>query len=452
VPAALALCATLLAAGCSRPAPDMRPHIVLVVCDALRADHLDLHGYERATAPALAAWAEGGLVFQQATAPSNWTRPSVLSLFTGRDPMPDRILRPSEPLPDDEPVLAEVLSEAGYRTAAVSANPFVSRALGADRGFDEFVDLGWRGNERRGHWKEEIAAPFVLQRVEYLLATRETDERPLFLYVHLMDPHLPYDPPERFRSWCQPDYAGPIDGATEPFRVLGGEHVDERLSPGDREQVVALYDGEIARLDEGLVSLRALIDEHLGDRPVVTVVTADHGEVFGEGRRGAYMHGVGLDPGLLRVPLVLHGAGDRGVVGERVGLIDLAPTLAALAGASWPEAIDGRDLLAGTAPAGRDLIAYRALPDGEAPGHGELAVLRDGWRAERIDGGWRLFDVQTGVDHTEQRPDLLRDLSRAANRWLERWEQRGATAAADREVEMPEDVEERLRTLGYLGR
>jgi arylsulfatase A-like enzyme len=445
-----ALLLALLACGGEPPAP--QPHIVLVVCDALRADRLDLYGAARPTAPQLSAWAQDALVFEAATAPSNWTRPSVHALFTGLAPAPDRAFGSTEKLPD-EPVLAERLHEAGYETAAISANPFVSRAYGADRGFTTFLDLGWHGEERSGHWKQDIASPAVLDRVEHLLSSR-TRERPLFLYVHLMDPHLPYDPPAADRDFCDPAYAGRIDGSREPYLVLRGPQVNERLGPGDAAQVQALYDGEIQRLDAGLARLRGLVTQWLGDRPVVQVVTADHGEAFGEGSDGFYQHGHGLHPGLLRVPLVLAGAGGAGRVPERVSLLDLSPTLLALARVEAPEG-DGLDLR--RAAAGRDLIAYRALPpsaDESAPpgpvaARGELAVLRDGWRCERLPEGWRLLEDATGADVTADHEALRDELVRAAARWEA--QRRGDAVAADGLSLTPAEAAQ-LEQLGYVGK
>jgi arylsulfatase len=453
--------ATALLTACGR-APPPAPHIVLVVCDALRSDHLELHGYGRETAPRLAAWAQGALVFEQATAPSNWTRPSLHALFTGRHPAPDRLLGPEEPLPTAEAVLPDLLARAGYQTAAVTANPFLTRTYGADRGFTEFVELGWRDEDKSGHWKEPLASPAVMDRVEYLLSSR-TQGPPLFLYVHLMDTHEPYDPPAELRGDCDPAYAGPVDGSREGYALLrdGGAPTE-----ADARQVVALYDGEVRRTDASLARLRALVAEHLGDRPVVTVVTADHGESLGE--EGLWRHGRGLHRGLLAVPLIVDGAGVATRVGARVGLVDLAPTLLALAGEPAPADIDGLDLLAARdvtgaprPPSGRDLVAYHALPDRPATlrGHGlgalgELAVLRDGWRAERRAEGWRLLEDVTGRDRSDEQPALLESLVEAARAWerrgRERLSQDGPAPATAPDLS-PEEREV-LEQLGYTGR
>jgi len=440
-------------AGCAKDAaPAKQPHILLVVCDALRADHLPLHGYERDTAPELTAWAEDALVFDHATAPSNWTRPSMHSLFTGRHPAADRLLRPEQKLPAHEPLLVERLAAAGYETIGISANPFMSTMHGADRGFVQFVDLGWRGSDRRGHWKSEIAAPFVLDRVEYLLESRIDPDRPVFLYVHLMDPHEPYDPPDELRTFGNAEYDGRIDGTSQFYSAIHGDDVASKVTPEDREQIVSLYDGEILQLDGGLARLRALAAEHLDDREVVTVITADHGEAFGEEPAGVWLHGHGMGSQLLHVPLIVHGVGRTGRVPQRVGLIDLAPTLAALGGAEPLYDVDGVDLLAGPEPpSGRDLIAYRALPGGIQTGTGELAVLRDGFRAERTDDGWRVIDVATDEDVSAYRADLLPEMSASAARWFNRSRERDAFGEEFGQVSLDEHALQQLEALGYTG-
>jgi arylsulfatase A-like enzyme len=316
--------AASLPAACGERAP-FQPHIVVVVCDALRADHLELYGYGRTTAPKLAAWAAEGLVFDRATAASNWTRPSVQALFTGREPVPGLLLAPDEMLPPEAATLAERLALAGYETAAVSANPFVSTALGAARGFQGFVDLGWKGSERSGHWKDDIASPFVLDRVEYLLSSRARSGKPVFLYVHLMDTHLPYDPPSSCGAGPIRPTPGPSTAAARANRGLPAADAEHPLPAGRPRAGRGPLRREIARLDRGLERLRELVAEHLKDRPVVTVVTADHGEAFGEPPLGVYTHGRGLGPELLRVPLIMHGVRPEGRVAARVGLIDLGP-------------------------------------------------------------------------------------------------------------------------------
>lgn len=426
----VALLLALAVAACGEPPPPA-PHIVLVACDGLRPDHLELHGYTRETAPRLLAWAQGALVFDNALAPSPDVRASVLSLFTGRHPGPDRTLPAGERLPQDAAVLPELLAAAGYATAAVSGQPLVSSALGADRGFEDFVDAGW-GDPARPV-KAQVDGTTLLDRVEYLLASRGDSDRPLFLYVHLMEAHAPWDPPDHLVPDADPSYAGPIDGSA-------GGHARLRsgaATPADARQAVALYDGELRRLDEALARLRELVARHLGDRPVVSVLTAPRATALGEaGRWGA---AGGVDRALLLVPLVLDGVAPAGHAGQPVGLVDLMPTLLRLAGSHAPDDVDGIDLLAlrdehgrPQPPAGRALVAYdarAALPAGlGVNAAGALAVRRDGWRAERGAAGWSLVQEPGELDLAAREPQRLDELRAAAQAWEARGRQRQAGA------------------------
>ena len=456
VRASLVVAVALAACACGEPVPSVSPHVVLVVCDTLRADHLPAYGYERDTAPRLSAWAESGLVFEQVTAPSNWTRPSMLSIFTGRHPDETRQLAPGEPFPRDVPVLAELLRDAGYETAGVSANPFMTSALGADRGFDVFVPLGRKPPEDGSRWKHLIAAGAVTDRVEYLLASRNAGAAPLFLYVHLMDPHLPYDPPDDQRVFTPSDYAGDFDGSWRNFLPLHRLSAPETLSGPDRDQVIGLYDGEIARMDAGLERLRALLDEHLSDRPVVTLLTSDHGEAFGEGRSGRWAHGHGTGPWVTGVPLVLHGL-DRWAsapetrtggrrTSSRVGLVDVLPTLLDLTGVPHPDDLDGRSLLA---PAdGREFVVYRAHPRREQD---ELAIVRDDLRAVRGTEGWQLVRHDDASEQPLDDRARLASLQRAAASWAETSRRRLAAESRVENVDLSEELREQLEALGYLG-
>ena len=448
--------------ACSPESPPRQPHLLLIVCDTLRADHLDLYDYDRTTAPALTAWASEALVFDHTTAPSNWTRPSMLSLFTGRHPQPDRNLHPKEPFPEDVPVLSEALRRQGYETVGITANLFMTPALGAARGFDIFLPIGFSPEGLDGHWKERISSKEVLDKVAYLLRQRGNDERPLFLYVHFMDTHLPYDPPLEHRIFSEPDYAGPMDGSGAPYRMLNGNHVEDVISNEDRNQVIALYDGEIRQFDESLAQLRQLTEQFLADRDVVTLVTSDHGEAFGEGPQGRYKHGHGTAPYVSRVPLILHGISpdnrssfpslSSGRVNLRVGLVDIFPTFLELAGATPPKFVDGRSLLSPQAK--RDFIFYRGGPSPHRVASGELAIIRDDFRAVRQSDGWALFDQTSGENISDYRADVLAELQSIAHRWSTTSppvEEGGELDSAQSDTSpLSEDLDEKLRALGYV--
>lgn len=429
------------------PSGDTRPHIVLVVCDTLRADHLDLYGYERDTAPRLAAWAREATVYETATAASNWTRPSVQALFTGQEATVGHVYGAGEVWRTDVHWLPELLQEAGYQTVAATANLFLGPDFGGSRGFDRHVHTA-SDRAQPGHWKHLIAAEGLLDDLSETLATAPLDDdRPVFLYVHLMEPHIPYDPPPEYRTWCLPDYDGPFDGAGKSYRALRGKHVDERLGPGDREQLIGLYDGEVRRMDDQLARLREMVDVHLPARDTLTIVTSDHGEAFGEGDDGYYLHGFGMGDELLHVPLVVHGNGP-GRVTTRVGLVDLFPSLLETAEADVPDDIDGVPLR--DAIRGREFVAYKGEPWKDAI-PGQLAVVRDEYRAVRHeDDRWRLYRTDTGEDVSADNQDTLRELVRASERWARTSRERVPDPAVLSGAQVADDtLAEQLEALGY---
>ncbi|MHC5209188.1 MAG: sulfatase [Planctomycetota bacterium] len=343
VRAGVAAAALLVSCGASE---QPGPNVLLISIDTLRADHLGCYGYERPTSPRLDELARAGVVYGQVVSPSNWTLPSHASLLTGRMPARHALLDDGVRLDAGVPTLAEGMRAAGYHTLGVVAHVYVSRAFGLERGFDVFDDGLIAGGTTN---------PVAAQVVDRVLAhVDEAPPGPLFLFVHLFDPHWSYTPPAPWdTAFTDPDYAGPMDGSYA--RMIGVEDPGAPIHRADLDQLVALYDGEIAstdaqigRLLDGLVE-RGLLED------AVVVVTGDHGEEFKD--HGALGHGKTLFEEQLRVPLIL--AGHPGLPpGTRredpVSTVDIAPTLLALAGAERRADLFGRDLA--DRPAGSRLL------------------------------------------------------------------------------------------------
>jgi len=270
------------------------PNVLLITIDTLRADRLGSYGYTSASTPVLDALAASGVRFVDATAHAPLTHPSHAAILTGRYQGSFGIrLNGMDPLPADATTLAERMKSAGYRTGAVVGSVVLDKAHGLGQGFETYDD--------------EISTPASgtvamasLQRTasEVTAAAKawlQEPRAPWFLWVHYYDPHRPYEAPSRFAKAA----------AGRP------------------------YDGEIAYVDAQIGSLLAAIDR---DRTVV-VVTSDHGEALGE--HGEPDHGFFLYDATLHVPLIVAGPGIKpSVVKEQVRSIDIAPTIARLAGAA----------------------------------------------------------------------------------------------------------------------
>ncbi|MEM7308485.1 MAG: sulfatase [Planctomycetota bacterium] len=267
--------------------------MLVLMVDTLRPDHLGCYGYGRDTSPRLDRWAEDAALFERAYSHGTHTRIATASLFTGTLPTVHRIENVElKPGPGGENVTdglagslttwAESLGAAGYETWALSANPHITAELGFAQGFTHF----WETGERSGGAMVDA----FLARLEQ----RESD-RPLFAYLHLMDPHNPYTPPVEYRYL--------FDVPLGKRRYKNGEiEVSER----DLDWSVAQYDGEIRHLDDLLAGLLEAWEADTW-RPRATLLISDHGEEFLE--HGGMGHGTTVHEELARTALIAKGPG-----------------------------------------------------------------------------------------------------------------------------------------------
>ena len=332
----MASLALLAALGCAPAAPP--PNVVLVVVDTLRADRLGAYGNRRGLTPFLDELAARGVVFANAYAASSWTCPSVASLFTSRYPSEHRVATFDSRLAADEVTLAETLAPRHYLAGGFSANFRLDGQLGYRQGFRT-----WRAfltvRKLRAHRLTKKALVWV-DRAWNTWPWSRWLPRPLFLYLHYMEPHAPYEPPDDYRQRLA--NGGP--GAEEANRKLTDLRWSE-LSPDEVRLLESLYDAETASLDAHLRDLfRALAKRRVLDHAIV-VVTADHGEEFDE--HGFMEHGSSLYEAAIRVPLIVLVAGHPGgrVVEQRVSLVDVAPTLLELLGLPREPRFEGRSLV-----------------------------------------------------------------------------------------------------------
>ena len=428
---ALAVLAVAVAGcgGANAPAPAARTtarHLVVVTIDTLRADRLGAYGSTTVPTPNFDRLAREGARALDASTHVPITRPSHTSLFTARYPsehgVRDNIARP---LAADVPTLAELLHQQGFATAAFVSSVVLSKQSGLHRGFDTYddrFDVDTRditfldAVQRRGD--------ATIGAVERWLDGRspEVQAKRTALWVHLYDPHDPYEPPEPFAS---------------QFR--------------GRE-----YDGEVAFTDTLLGRLRATLEaHHLWDDALV-VVTADHGEAFGE--HGETGHGFFVYETTLKVPLVLHGPGvtPGSTMGGPFRLVDVAPTALALLGLpAFPAPVTGRDLTAS--------IGATTPPAGTTYAESLTPLLHYQWSDLRVwrDGSWKyilaprpeLYDLAADPGETKDlstaQPATARKL-RAALEAVLRAERERATTASDATAEIPAEMLQKLGALGYV--
>ena len=281
-------CLLLSSCGDGRgPSPDSKPNIVVFVTDTLRADALAVYGNSAVASPSLTKLAERGVVYERATSSSPWTRPAVASILSGLYPDVHGVQSREDALPEDIALLPELLRGAGYATAAITANPNVGSFFGFDRGFDRYIELYQR--KRAGYVRSGELVATAADAVEAALEWIAGADRPFFLFVLTIDPHVPYAPPERFDRYAE-EYAGPVRGTNRWLR-------DKELDEAGRQRLRSLYWGEVTFNDASLASLLEGLSDFGLDESTIVVFTADHGEEFWEhGGWGARQDAVRRDP------------------------------------------------------------------------------------------------------------------------------------------------------------
>jgi arylsulfatase A-like enzyme len=401
----------LVSGGCRAGAEPLL--VVVVSLDTTRPDHLSACGYSRPTTPTLERLAREGALFTEARSSTSWTLPAHMSLFTGLPAGLHGVVTDLDVLDRGRRTLGEIFSAAGFRTEGLYTAPYVHPRFGFGRGFDLYESAArepmlWDltpeqmrqqvgATEHQSH--REVTSEVLVDRALWLLG-QDVPRRLLFL--HFFDPHYDYRAPRRLvQRFADPAYAGPItgDGVTDDPAIHSG------MPAADLSQLQALYDAELAFVDENLARLVAAIEAQGLAQRTVLVVTGDHGEEFFE--HGAFGHRAGLHDEVLRVPLLVWAPG-RVPAGRRVdtevALYDVLPTLMDYAGI----------------PPGEDLwgSSLRPLIDG-GPGAGDLARrLTDRGVAAALSYFPR-EDKGTYVLHTALVRDGLKAIETVSVRWAD---------------------------------
>ena len=424
--------------GCGTPEPP--PHVVLVVIDTLRADHLNSYGYDLPTSRKLERLAARGLMFRSAYASGSSTATSIPTLLASRFPS-----ELSGRLAADGPAeltLSEAFQRAGYQTVGYQANFALLAELGYSRGFDDYHVLKVR---REGSWRYRRAAEIHDECRRFL---ERRDARPFFLYVQTMDVHVPHDPHPRFKDRVHP--AKPRSGA-----VPAGIDLDPTALATFALFMDALdrkaYDEEVAYATHEFVRFYGMLRRFDLLEDTLVVLTADHGEPLGE--HGHAMHGLALYEEQVHVPLMLWMPGYP--PGERAGivsLLDLAPTILDLAGLPIPSSFRGQSWAGSPSQIalGERVKTTSRVPVGAFVRHGP-------WKLITGPQGQELYDLRIDPDEATNVRDaypilteyLIQELiahipyHRGLGRKPVRFDA-GLSPRAQRELH------ESLRALGYL--
>ncbi len=368
---------------------DRTPRRVVVIgIDTLRPDHLGMYGYDRPTSPELDLFAQDAVVFDRAWTTAPRTRPAFRASTTGRRPPEAVCARP----------LGGVFRDHGYVTAGIVSNVHLNPKFGFDEGFD----VWWLDH------KADVETQVT--RAWSWLQDHAHDDA--YLFLHIMDPHIFYVPPDPWRSRLMEGVPplGPKESLPDKFNrwQVYKWMTQDRLTDGMKAHTIARYDGEIGLTSHHLGRLLARIDALPGETTIV--IHNDHGEEFWD--HGGFEHNHALYDEVTRAVMVIRPPGGPGTVGARsdamASLEDIAPTVWSLAGipeSDWP-VTDGVSLV----PA----LRGEPMDPDRAVGIAHLKYDRDQWGVvwrdhkyilTTADGREELYDLRSDPDEQHNLAD-----------------------------------------------
>lgn len=470
-----------------------RPNILILLMDTARAQSLSCYGYDRSTSPYIDALAEESVLYEQAIATGCWSLPSQLSLLTGLFPSKHGAHERHLSYAHEYPTLPEILHQAGYTTLGVSPNSWMSDEFGVTYGFDRYLKL-WqylpnlpataeaRANALVGlaHRLNRLYSRYVFPRRnrarhvnQHVINLLAHAPEPFFLYAIFWDMHLPFYPEGAHATRWLPPGVNAAQAQQVNRNALAFNTGQAEMSEADFEVLRACYDGALATIDEKIGVLVEILRQRGRLENTILIITSDHGENIGD--HGLMSHAYSLHDTLIRVPLIVRypdcfPQGQR--VQHQVQLTDVAPTLLDILQLDRP---DVRDELQGISLLDTPSLVNERLAYAEmvAP-HPSISALNrraglpentpqpDLDRALRClrtpehkfiwasDGQHALYDLRRDPQEYTNRyadePKLAATLEKA----LIAWQSPTGISLSPRQPEMPPDVQQRLRALGYI--
>lgn len=457
--------------------------VILILCDSLRRDHLDVYGYDRETAPNIRQMAAEGALFLDNQSQADFTKVSVPSNLSSLYPSTHGIEDIHDRLPSSATTLAEVYREAGYATWSSAANGFTGRMSNLHQGVEVLHEVG-SVELPEGLGASKNAKTFTDRLLPWLELHRDT---PFFVFLHVLDPHPPFetyapydthfaDPAWREEMYAEMDEVRPFieSGIWRRLAMAKDHELDE--AGIDKERFVSReidwYDGSIRAMDVEVGRVFDKLRELSLEESTVVAFISDHGEEFLD--HGMHFNSNNIYGEMTNVPLVLWGPGRvpaGKVLDETVQSIDLAPTLIDLSGLSIPETMQGQSLVplleaeGSDRPEGwrrRPAVSERTRPEAwrDPETANAVAIVWDGWKLirnfERPEGypEYELFDHENDplnhFDLAADHPEKVEELKTL----LESWQAWIETQDLPTDAELTEGISseelEQLRSLGYV--
>lgn len=444
--------------------------LLLITIDTLRPDRLGCAGNPKVRTPNLDALATSGVLFETVVASAPTTAPSHATIMTALSPRAHGVLANGQTLSPDVTTLAEVLRAAGYETGAVVSSYVLAPRIGLDRGFDAYI----RAYERPDKTHEVSSAESTYARVAPWLREHARDR--FFLWIHLYDPHQPYDAPGVFGQFADPAYTGAFtrwnDRRVQSWNQTGS------VPSREAQHLAARYDSEVNYVDAQLGRLLDVLDATGARDRTLICVTSDHGETLGE-HAGYFGHVHQLYDSTLRVPLIFSLPGrvpPRAIVSRAARLLDVAPTCVDLLRLAAMNGTEGRSLLpfdSRVEPRPRDKAAHDAWaqlaetaraqahavsetgpsdrPNPESQGIPRMLSMRtpNAKLLRWLDrDSTEVFDLATDPGETRNLAGSKREFEQELSDLLSLWQQAMGEGPALEPLD--EETRERLRSLGYI--
>jgi len=465
----------------------MRPNILLLVMDATRFDHLSCYGYRRNTSPNLERLAEDGVLYQNAFSAAPWTPPSFASLFTGCYPSRHKVTGKNLVFNKDLVTLPQVLLAHGYNTACFSTTAGINLVRGFGRGFDNFVEI-WRRSKRFRQLDYKAVSAIIKKLINggdkytnYMtkmmkkwIRNNQLTGNPFFICAHYHNPHSPYKPPRPYNKMFSKEMISKYDmGKLKGLSKRGGYGYMAKTVPVTKEEFDVLkswYDGEIAYLDFRINELIEYMKESGLYENTLIVITADHGENFGE--HDLMYHQFCLYDTLIHVPLMiifpsLVKGGRR--IDSLVSLIDLFPTLLDILGIDASEYghVNGRSIASF-----KNEVFHPCIFAEYEVSEGVLRLIKEEYEDINIDafkrgikcirnleyklvqysnGDEEFYDLRNDAAENnnlaKERFDVKDDLKNELRKWTKSFE---GAKLEPKKLEEDEEMRSNLEALGYL--
>ncbi len=411
----------------------VKPNIILITFDSLRADHLGCYGYTKDTSPFLDSLSKEALIFTNCIAQSGSTVPAISALFTSRFPYLDSVVVEGDlqgELGGRYLTIAEFLKDLEYDTLAIPGHYYVKKKFGFSRGFNYYND----------NYNNRINAQETLMRVINLFKDKII-KKSFFLWIHFREPHTPYSPPREYVL----QFSEPLNPTwhKDGVYVLSGEN--QKLTGRDINKFISGYDGNIRYADDKLREIFGYLNKKGILRKSIIIITADHAESLGA--HGIFDHGF-LYYGILRVPLIIKIPGYRGdKITYPVSSVDIFPTIIGL--------LKGNKYLSRLNLRGKSLLGERNMDEAqfsEVPG--SYSVIKNGWRVSLnlLNGEKKLFNVVLGPEEEKdlisEYPDIFQSLFYELEKIRASASNLPRPSTDVKSTLSKEDVEQ-LRALGY---